>query len=233
MAPYQKTILSLANSRRPGGTCFAGKEFTNGQSSGWLRPVNSSNSGAISLQDRAYEDGNHADVLDIVRLTLKEPRAHDHHQEDHQIDPDYYWAKAGSATWQDVVNATDVVNGALWANEGSSFHGTNDKVTEATARKLTGSLYLIDPTNLYLDVGRESMFQGGTVRKVRARFTYNGHPYNFVVTDEVVEKEYFAKKDGSYRVPQARLSISLAEIKYGTAIKLAAAVITPDRALEE
>lgn len=229
MAAYKKTLLCLANSRRPGGTCFAGKELVGGKFSGWIRPINTANNGAISRRDRLYEDQSHASLLDSVVVTLQGHKPHLHHREDHQIKSDEYWRKTGRATWQDVVKATDVVSGELWVNEDSSWHGQNDKVSEASAAKLTGSLYLIEPTNLDLVVAWESAYRGGKVRRVRADFSYNGTPYNFVVTDEPVEKAYFTKGDGTYRIKDVRLCISLAEVLRGSATKLVAAVITPDR----
>ena len=229
MANYDKTILCLANSRRPGGTCFAGKELIGSKLAGWIRPVNSAHQGAISAQDRLYNGGSHAELLDKVTVTLQKPAPHLHHQEDHQIDASKYWVKISRATWNEVVNATDIVKGELWVNDDSSWHGQNDKVSEASASKLKGSLYLIEPTNLKLVVGWESVYQGPDIRRVRAEFEYNNISYNFVVTDEPVEKTYFAKDDGTYPAKNVRLCISLAEIKHGNAIKLVAAVITPDR----
>lgn len=229
MKPYKKTIMSLANSRRPGGTCFAGREFASGKSYGWIRPINSAHNGAISDQDRLYKDGSHADILDIVSIALLEPKPNQHHQEDHQIKSDEYWQKIGRATWQDVVKATDTVNGALWVNEDSSYHGRNDKVSATTASTLTRSLYLIKPTTLNLIVAPESLFQGGSIRRVRADFTYNNISYNFVVTDEPTETAYMSKDDGKYNIEDARLCVSLAEASHGIATKLVAAVITSDR----
>jgi hypothetical protein len=229
MEPYRKTILCLANSRRPGGTCFAGKEFAAGASSAWLRPINSAHHGAITSRDRLYTDGSHAELLDIVTVSLLEPKPNLHHQEDNQIKSDVYWKKIGRANWQNVVKATDTVAGDLWVNDDSSYHGVNDKVSAASAAKLKGSLYLIEPTDLDLVVGKESVYGGGEVRRVRAQFTYNKIPYNFVVTDEPVETDYFAKDDGTYRIKDVRLCVSLAEVLNGNATKLVAAVITPDR----
>jgi len=68
------TIRRLANSRRPGGTCFAGKEFAKGRSSTWIRPVNAAHNGAVSGHDRLYEDGSHADLLDVVKVSLQEAK---------------------------------------------------------------------------------------------------------------------------------------------------------------
>ena len=229
MASYQKTLLCLANSRRPGGTCVAGKEFAAGKALGWIRPINTTNGGAISLRDRVYSNQSHADVLDIVTIDFESPKPHLHHQEDHQIDAGTCWKKSGRGTWKDVVAATDTVSGALWINEGSSYHGTNDKVSEASAAKLKGSLLLVEPVGLELVVGMESAYQAPDVRRVRAKFRYNDIAYNFVVTDEVIEQAYFAKGNGTYRIEDARLCVSVAEVLNGNATKLVAAVFTSDR----
>jgi hypothetical protein len=150
MSGYQKTVLCLANSRRPGGNCFAGKEMTDGQIGGWIRPINSVHGGAIADQDRLYEDHSHAELLDIVKIPCNAPKPNLHHQEDHQIQDDKYWAKVGRATWKQIVSAIDAVKGPLWSNGDDSFHGRNDKVSKAIASKLKGSLYLIAPSRLDL-----------------------------------------------------------------------------------
>lgn len=152
-----------------------------------------------------------------------------HHQEDHQIDASAYWEKVGRAKWKDVIGATDVVQGPLWINEDSSFHGHNDKVSETSAAKLSGSLYLIEPNDLDLVVGYETAYRGSDVRRVRAKFSYNEIRYNFVVTDEPVESLYLAEADGTYRIEDVRICVSLAEVLSGSATKLVAAVITTDR----
>jgi len=229
MSSYYKTILCLANSRRPKGTCFAGKEFAGGETTNWIRPINASNGGAISDHDRLYKDNSHAGLLDIVKIPLQQPKPSLHHKEDHQIQADEFWEKVGRATWPQIVGATDNVQGPLWSNGDSSRHGRNDKVNEKIAVKLAGSLYLIAPSRLSLVVGLESAFKGPDVRKVRANFAYGGATYNFVVTDPVIQKEFFAKGDGTYPINDARLCVSLAEILNRSATKLVAAVITPDR----
>jgi hypothetical protein len=78
-------------------------------------------------------------------------------------------------------------------------------------------------------VGSESRYGGGADRRVRADFNYDNASYNFVVTDPVIETEYFDRPDGTYRIKDALLSVSLAEILHGSATKLVAAVITADR----
>ncbi|MGJ5044630.1 dual OB domain-containing protein [Bradyrhizobium sp. SZCCHNRI1058] len=226
---YAKTILCLANSRRPGGACIAGKELDAGQMGDWVRPIDAKHGNAISERDAKYKDGVAADLLDIVRIPMSAAAPSDHQTENHQIDAGFYWTNQGRATWAQIVEATDNVSGPLWSDGDHSFHGLNDKVDEATAKTLDGSLLLIEPSQLELVVGEESKFGGGTVRKVRAKFKLNGTDYNFVVTDPWIETKYFAKPNGSYAVDGSRLCVSLAEILNGSATKLVAAVITPDR----
>jgi hypothetical protein len=102
MSAYTKTVLCLADSRRFPGSCVAGKEFSNGKIGGWIRPVDSANQGTISENDKLYEDGSHAQLLDIVEIPLQKPVPHLHHQEDHEIDASEYWEKKNRATWEQV-----------------------------------------------------------------------------------------------------------------------------------
>jgi hypothetical protein len=105
---------------------------------------------------------------------------------------------------------------------------TTVQTTKSARRRLPNSRIPFNPDKLTLVVGYESAYQAPDVRRVRADFTYNGIPYNFVVTDDIVQEAYFAKGDGSYRIEKARLCVSLAEILNGSVTKLAAAVIMPD-----
>ena len=228
---YEKTILCLAASRRPGGRCVAGKEYANGAAAGWVRPVNAQNH-AMSESDLLYENGTSADVLDIVTIPMMAPMPLGHQQENHLINPECHWELNDKATWQQIVAATDAVVGTLWSNNDSSYHGLNDKVAEATANTFQNSLCLISPVNLRLIVGQESQYGGGSRRRVRASFNLNGSTYNFVVTDPWIETKYFARPDGTYSIPESRLCISLPEILAGSATKLVATVITPARIQE-
>lgn len=228
--PYRKTILCLASSWRPGGSCFAGKEVVNGVAGAWIRPINSAHSNAISDHDRRCEGGALADVLDIVNIPMREPRPKDHHREDHQILAGQCWRKVGRATWRQVLAATDTVAGPLWPNERSSSNGLNDKVSEATAIKQSGSLLLIAPTRLDLVVGAEPKYDGSTKRVIRADFDFNGEKYNFVVTDPWIRDKYLAGSDGIYPVEKSRLCVSLPGVINSFSYKLVAAVITPERA---
>ncbi|WP_315796036.1 dual OB domain-containing protein [Bradyrhizobium sp. SZCCHNRI3043] len=228
---YKKSFLCLANSRKPGGHCVAGRTFTKDSYTGWIRPVSTRNTHEISDAELRYADGSGAQLLDVIEVTFSQAQPLYHQTENHVIAP-VQWEKLQDTQWSHVTAATETANGPLWHDGESSYHGTNDKVPEAIAHTLTNSLMLIEPQSLTLVVGQESKFMGGYERRVRAAFRYNGTHYNFVVTDPWIELKYFALPDGRYDVSSSRLCLSLPEILNGNATKLVAAVITPENVAE-
>lgn len=229
---YKKTILCLANSRRPGGRCVAGKEI-DGQGFGeWIRPVSTGDSEAISAKDRCNEDGRDPSVLDIIEIDMLKPRPHAHQTENHLINDKIYWREIGRLGWNEVTTALDTIQGPLWANGHSTWNGRNDKVPEAIASGLPCSLYLVRPDRLSIEVAEEGGAFGAPKRRVRASFSFNDASYKFVVTDYAVDRRYRAGKDGSFAVDDAILCVSLSASWKGNAYKLVAAVITPDMGAE-
>jgi hypothetical protein len=226
---YRKQILCLANSRRPGGRCVAGKELAGDKIGHWVRPVNARNNDAITESDLQDKDGSSSDVLDIVSVPFIQAMPTGHQQENHNINPNFYWLRQGRATWDQIVAATDNVQGPLWVNGDHSYHGMNDKVSQQLASQLKSSLFLIEPKKLSLIVAEESQYGGGSRRRVRAALKFDGVDYNFVVTDPWIETKYFAGKDGTYPISVCRVCVSLAEVVGDSATKLVASVITPDR----
>src|SRR5882757_6063570 len=53
---YVETILCLANSRRPGGACVAGKKIESDNIGDWVRPINAKHGNSISAKDAEYKD---------------------------------------------------------------------------------------------------------------------------------------------------------------------------------
>ncbi|TMD14319.1 MAG: hypothetical protein E6J00_05735 [Chloroflexi bacterium] len=172
-----------------------------------------------------YEDGTVPQILDIVVVPLARAEPHQHQQENHVIDPTYYWTKTGTMEWTNVQGAIEHANGPLWVNGHSSSNGLNDRVPEDQCDQFKRSLYLVAPAQLTLVVGTETN-PFGTRRRVRADFDLSGHSYSLSMTDPVVEQVYFHRGDGNYSVANALLCVSLGEAFHGHAYKLAAAVIT-------
>jgi len=171
-------------------------------------------------------------MLDKIQINFLAPRPAGFQTENHLIDDTTYWSKTGTASWDEVVSSVDDVDGSLWINKNSTYHGHFDKISEEDTKELTTSLYLIRPDNLRIQVGQESQFRGGTERKVRALFRYNELPYKLTVTDPAIERAYFRKDDGIYPIREAVVCISLSKIIYGHAFKLAASIITRKRVAE-
>lgn len=212
------------------GRCLAGKEVIQEHLGPWIRPVSDREHEEISEEERRYEDGNYAGLLDIVTIPMIEPRPKSYQSENHLIDPNFYWMRVSQATWNQVITATDDVSGPLWVNGYSSFNGHNDQVPEAIATTLNNSLFLINPSGLKIAVARETSNYAPTKRRVRADFSLNGQHYILAVTDPYMERHFLSGSDGVFPLNMSRLCISLGEMFQGFTYKLVAAIITPERA---
>src|SRR5258706_13588071 len=82
---YEVTILCLANSRKPpSGRCIAGKVYKHGATNArWIRPVSARLSHEVSEEERRYEGGPKAQLLDIISVPLREPSPMGHQVENH------------------------------------------------------------------------------------------------------------------------------------------------------
>jgi len=225
---YKKKIVCLANSRKPGGRCVAGKEVLEDSYGGWVRPVSVRTTAEISVEERQYENGSEPKLLDIIDIPLIAPVPRIHQTENHMIDAEVYWTKEGEFSWEDVTALLDTP-ASLWGNGDSTYHGRNDRMTQAAASAFQNSLWLIAPTNVVMRVLTPGAAFGNPKRRVRAEFTYQGVPYDLMVTDPVAERVYLARSNGDYPSQDVRFCISLAEAHTdGYCYKLVAAVISPE-----
>lgn len=226
-----RTIICLANSRKPpSGRCVAGKQIEARGFGAWIRPVSARQGHEVSDEERRYEDGKLMKLLDIVSVPLLNAAPELHQVENYVLDDTYYWVKQGGGTWDQVVAAVDPHDPAFWANSESTYHGTNDKVSESAAPHAGSSLKLIKVSDLRLLVRREEGYSGLPARRrVRGSFTYNGASYLLSVTDVEIEDLFMAKQDGHYDIGHALVCISLAEVWKGYAFRVIASIITPRR----
>jgi len=222
--PTVKRIVCLANSRKVGGRCIAGREWTGSQVGAWIRPVSSRPHEEVSEEERQYEDGSDPKVLDLVDIPLIAARPRAWQQENWLLDPMAYWARRGRVGWQDLAAFADAP-AVLWLNGFSTYHGQHDRVPLDQATGLTTSLHLVRTKSLTLSVFAPGAAFGDAKRKVFGRFRHEGTEYRLRVTDPVYERAYLAKADGDYTLAECYLTVSLGEPWEGFAYKLIAAII--------
>lgn len=222
---YSKKIVCLASSKKPGGRCVVGKEVLENGYGKWVRPVSARPSAEINLEERQFEDGTEPRILDVIEVPMLAPVPRVHQAENHMIDADAYWIKKGVIA-RGVLG--DLIDGppSLWTNGDSTFHGRNDRVTQAVASQFRDSLYLIRPTNVVIRVLTPGAAFGNPKRRVRARFTYSHSEYDLMVTDVNAEAAFLAKVNGEYNIGDAYFCVSLAEAHTdGYCYKLIATII--------
>jgi hypothetical protein len=228
---FERTIICLANSfKPPSGRCVAGKEFEGARAGQWIRPVSTRAGREVSEEERRYENGRTAQLLDIIRVPLDHPAPMVHQTENYVLAEEHTWVKEGSATPEQVAAMLDAHDPAFWIDAQSTYHGMNDKVPPVVAAQIPCSLKLISVPALRLQVRSEDGFEGApSRRRVRGRFELQGRHYLLSVTDPEIVQRYLGQPDGDHNIVDATLCVSLAEIWNGFAFRVIASVITPDR----
>jgi len=214
-----KTIVCLANSRKPGGRCIAGKEWYSNRQ--WIRPVSESDSRSLSETDRRYEGNVEPSLLDIINIPVLRHSPLPHQQENCLIDNKKYWTLAGKASWHVLASLQDDPN-TLWPNDSSSMGYTNNRVNVST--NVFGSLFLVKPLLLNVIVGPKSFYDSSNV--VKGQFTWRNSTYRLQITDPIIEQEYLSKGVGSFAIAEPYLCISLGDPYQDHYYKLIASVIS-------
>jgi hypothetical protein len=222
--PEYKEFLCLANSKKLGGNCVAGKIVDKGKVGQWIRPVSARNTGELSNRDRRYRDGSDPRIFDIIRAPFLEKQAHKYQIENYVIDDTIYWERVGRANSAQIRNCLDIVRGPLWLNNSSSYSGLNDRVLEAEATG-GGSLKFVEVDDLEIRVVVEGADFNNPRTRVRANFRMNGHEYLLSITDPAMTEKYERGGVGRFTVGKAFLCVSLGEPYNGYAYKLVAAVV--------
>ncbi|WP_089937417.1 dual OB domain-containing protein [Candidatus Entotheonella palauensis] len=225
-----KKIVCLANSRKNSERCIAGREVIGTGFARWIRPVSAPSNRAISQRQQRYKNDKDVSVLDIVEIKMRCSQPNGYHQENYLID-DVPWVKTGILSWQELQSAVEDPGGPLWINDYSSSNGQNDRIPEVCLSGLNRSLYLLRPDRLKVIKVPRRGYSGSTQPQVRACFHICGQSYSIAVTDPWMEHQMRLNSNGHMTYEDVLLCISLGEVfEDGFAYKLAAGVITPQRA---
>ena len=223
MATMVKRILCLANSRKGGDRCVAGREILAGGRPGpWVRPVSNRPNDAVSEQERQYQDGGEPRILDVIDVPVLKARPNEYQKENWLLDPERYWERISRVAPDDVAPFADCES-PLWVGGYSSFNGENDRIPFSLAVRLHRSLLLIR-----VDLMELSVRTHDSGRRVRGRFRYAQTGYSLRVTDPVCEELCMPLEDGDYPIGESYLTVSLGEPFEGYSYKLIAAVIVPN-----
>lgn len=223
-------MVCLANSRKTGGRCVAGKILdAEGKAGKWIRPVGASATHEISELDLLLPDGEMAGLLDILEIPGQEQIPQGHQPENTRIDPRFFWQRRGQISWEQLQGFVDHP-APLWVNGFSTYQGRNNRIPEDRLDSQSGSLRLIALDQLVLHTGSK-LKSGRTKPVVQASFDYLGENYCLDATDPVIEGYFF--KSGSIEHPLSKtlVCVSLTELWEGYVYKLAASIITPKRAV--
>jgi hypothetical protein len=219
--PTTIKMVCLADSRKKGAHCIAGKIIEGRNEGKWIRPISGREECSLNNGDISYENNKLPNLLDIISIPIKENAPSNHHQENCIIDETFYWAKEGEYSFGRLSGLCDDVP-ELWKNGFHSGYGFNDKVpTSIVHKQIKTSLVLIKPKDVEYRVGLEY-----SKRKVRAIFKYYENSHTIAVTDKYVENHYLAKKDGTYKDKSEKLffCVSLGADFNGYCYKLIAGV---------
>ncbi len=217
---YTKRIICLANSRKNQGRCIAGLEFDGARIGNWIRPVSGRSGEEISLDEARLADGNQPRVLDLLEVPLLRPSPKACQVENYLIAEERTWSRAGRFHRTGLVAICQDVE-HLWVDGQSSKAGLNDRITIEEADRLDSSLALVRPNWLALVV---SVFEGR--KRLRAHFALGGVKYRLIVTDPIVENDFFQLGVGRFPMGvESVLCVSLSEPFEGFRYKLVASVI--------
>ena len=221
----KERMVVLANSMKLGGYCMAGKSLDSaGHVGGWMRPVTTVVKDGLPMHRTLCSDGRQAAILDVVTQDWGQPAPALHQRENRLMGPATL-QRCGRVAWDDLPALTDNASLGLWIDGDSSRGGLNDRVSENRLLLLPGSLLLIATKKLVL---RRTLGYEGKVKN-RAEFCIGMQRYNLALTDSVAMA--WLNNTPCLVLAKAYVCISLAvPFHDGFAYKLAAAVITKERA---
>lgn len=219
-----KTIVCLANSFRPGGSCVAGMEIANGQFVSWVRPISNRQNQAISDHEKTYDDGTSLAMLDLVEIHFDAHQPEHHQTENWLITNGVRWRKVGQATPDQMAGAVLPANTPLWRPAQSTYTGRHDQVSGEVAHAFDWSLALIQPEAANVDVSFNP-FSGNN--EVWVSFSWAGTPHKIKLTDPVQFARFNTGVGDNHELENPLLSISLAHVwaDHNTASKLVAGLI--------
>lgn len=223
-----ENVICLANSRKHAGRCIAGKRVSDGS---WIRPIGPGQGHEITELDRRYQNGESAQVFDVISIPCVESCPMGFQTENVLIDAGFYWKSTKRATWDEVAElATDT---DIWVNGFSAYNCQNNRIPEAQIDQAQGSLRLIRVPRVTLKGGPKAPEFNNNKYIVRASFYFQSIFYTMDVTDPVLERACMRQGPGEYQLGASVICVSLSELHQGYTYKLVASIMTKEGGINE
>jgi hypothetical protein len=214
-------IILMTKSRKHKNYCIAGIDVDTGK---WIRLIseNSSIHCAVPEEDLTYEDGSQANILDVVRVTLKKKDPLHFQPENVIYDSQYYWTKLRTATLSDVIEILDQ------AEDEYVFLNAEKKLKKSFVDDLSADevyslkFICVDEATLYA-----KRWDDQSNIKYTLSFDYNDERYSYLsITDDYFTRNF--TEEGEFDLDNICLVISLGELyeKDECHYKLIASVFT-------
>lgn len=202
----EKEILILANSRKPGGSCVAGKT----EDHKWIRVVKKFGGSIPKIESSNL---NLLSVYNFHGLEFEKDNTILYHTENHTYDN-------FNLIW--TVSSEDELTPYL-DNPSTIYGGTGRCLIASDALNYNYSLLFVKVKNLV--ICRKNTPYGV---KNRCNFEYNGRIYyDISLTENTTEQRFNGKNVGyTERYDNAYITVSLGIIDRGYAYKLVAGIIT-------
>ena len=231
-----KRLICLANARKRGGRCVAGRELqADGSVGPWIRLVTNRESHALWTFEYKYADDSEAAVLDIVDVRVLLPHPTGYQTENWLMDDRFKWVKAGTYPLPDLSKLACRPD-TLWITGYQSNDCENNKmwISQMNRQDVSDSLRLVRVERLTLRVLEQQLRSGRSRRRVQARFVHARDSYGLWVTDPKYEYKYKKMDIGDYPLGPCWVTVSLSEpFNAGKACYKLAAAIIPDVAPAE
>ncbi len=191
----EKDILLLTKSHRYGGLCVVGFDIADKK---FIRLLSSDDNiqNSLSIKHLYYENGETAQIKDIVRVDLKGKKQDKIHKEDWYINESKKFKFIRKGNLQEIINGSNFEEEYIFGN-------TDYFVDRENIENITKSIQFVIAKNITLYCNDS--------KRVKAYFYNNNNYYkNFAVTDpEYTDFESQTKYEFPVKYEYALLIISL------------------------
>ena len=233
-----KRLICLANARKHGGRCVAGRELlANGSVGPWIRLLSGHSSHSLTPLE-TYADGREAKAGDIIEVGVVGPHPNrpPYQTENWLVAPEHRWVKIGDSDMdlrEIVAQDTSQQGRRLWIDKDDDdpLEDLREMAPDASEETLEGLellartpkgrndlMWIVQMNRIPIRSSlrlvfvrdlRLAVFDIPKGRRVQARFSLFGSDYRLSVTDPRCEEIYSRLPDDVYRIGSRYLTLSL------------------------